>query len=906
MGLGINDLVETDASSDETSDSGESTTLSIQNIAYQEMDARPLVHIFARDTERNLHHVEVFGHYPSLYIRADEYHEQVANNPLIERVENGYTSLHGKDLCKIYTKLPSHIYELKDSGLFTETWEADVSYETRFLIDTGLYTALEVDESDKYETYDERHYKIHVSDVSPIDDHESVYVDPRIGTVDIEVAAEDGFPEPEDAASPVTTIVAHDSYTDEYTSWALRASSWDSDVSLPDTRVFDDEQQLLTDFHEYMKSSRFDVITGWNSNGFDYPYLIQRSRNLSVWNYFEWSPLGEVGLSNRNDPRIKGVTALDMLDGYKKTQMGTLKKATLEYIATKELGEGKIQTDVEIPDGENEYTYLWRHEPEAFLEYNYRDVEAVTEIDDQVGVTELFSNLRQLVGCRFESCDPNVTLLDVMFLREADSQDIILPTATAPDTGDFFGAYVFPPEDGLHEHTIYPDLSSLYPNIILQCNISPETIIGTEEKLEESEYTKDDCVYSYIDTQTTPSQKSESDPVYEKCYFLNHETESGFVSDVVEEILSLNEIYAGTELYGASKQIRNSVWGYLGDSDSFGKGTRLFNWRMGEAITLGGRKVIQYSAEEFIDYINETAHPDDSEKAYVFAGDTDSVMTALPFVESSDEAIDIAMDAATHLNESYDSFVKETFGSTHNHMEIEIESYGSGCFFPTDLKDGGGVKKRYAQKIAWDDDDFWLDEPYVSIKGFDYVRGDTAAVTADVQYAVLTTILDDKLSVTEKREQCVTTVRNVVDEIRSGERSLDEYGIPFGIGQSLKEYGSTSRKAFPQYRGAKYANAHIYETNAITEGDKPLYWYVSRVNGEYPRTYTADTREDGQSVDSIAVLEASDLPSEFTVDTETMIEKTIVDPLERIFVAMGWDVGDVLVESDQTDLAAYF
>jgi len=653
----------------------------------------------------------------------------------------------------------------------------------------------------------------------------------------------------------------------------------------------------------------------------------------------------------------------------------------LEYIATKELGEGKVQTDVEIPDGENEYTYLWREKPEAFLEYNYRDVEAVTEIDEEVGVTELFSNLRQLVGCQFESCDPNVTLLDVMFLREADTQDIVLPTATAPETGDFFGAYVFPPEDGLHEHTIYPDLAcftddhtiltpngevnitelsvgdeiytldqdthemvvdtvaetheyeycgemyelsnktldmkitpnhniyhtssntgrrethtpddyslseiqdipektyqylpthdpiqnsgcefidisesvsdvyatlhvsdgrrarhklpdcaewqetslhigslyqlpieqyrdykdvcddvadevafrdtkhshekpttfdadafgefigwfvsegsvsgsqikieqhgehnerientitemghectdngqrvrfsnsvlarwldehcgensfekkipdllyelgdaaeqrcfealilgdghgefdgnsmryytssselvddvkhlairrgykpnvssrnrtgnteytinivkntgsieknkhadivdfngnvycvtgeknhvvlatrgdtyewigqSLYPHLILQCNISPETIIGTEDDLQDSAYTKDDCVYSYIDTQTAPSQKSESDPVYEKCYFVDHETESGFVSDVVEEILALNEIYAGTDLYGASKQIRNSVWGYLGDSDSFGKGTRLFDWRMGEAITLG-------------------------------------------------------------------------------------------------------------------------------------------------------------------------------------------------------------------------------------------------------------------------------------------------------------------------------
>lgn len=881
--------------------------LSIQNVAYEEADSIPIVHLFCRNADKEFVHIEAVGHYPSFYVKTDMWNDRLAEHPTVKNYESGYTSLHGTELTKVYLKQPSYLTQYGDGENFTdrfqETWEADVSYESRFLIDTELYTVLTFDESDIQQQIGDNHYKLHYTDLEAYEEHEDEYVKPRIGTIDIEVAAKDGFPEPEDAEVEVTTVVAHDSYSDEYTSWALRSDHWENE-DLSDTRVFDDEKSLLNDLNCYIESKRFDVLSGWNSNGFDYPYLINRCKNLGVWNVYDWSPLGEVYVSSRGDCHIEGVTTLDMLDGYKKTQTSTLKKGTLEYVATKELGEGKVAHVDDIPDDTNEYLYMWQHEIETFIEYNHRDVEAVVEIDNSIGITELFVNLRHLSGVRFSNVEPPINMIDVMVLREAQKQNIVLPTATKPKDDWYYGAWVKTPQSGLHTNVIYPDLSSLYPNTMLQCNISPEVKIGTAEQLEKSNYTEDDCVWSYIDTRSD-AVKEDTNPQYEKCYFLKHEIEKGFITNVVDTIMTLNDLYRGTDLYMASKVVRNALYGVVGDSNSFGTGFRLFDKHCAESITLGGRKVIQYSMDEFISYLNENNDVGNDE-AYCFAGDTDSVMTALPFADSGEKALSVAQEAAEYLNQSYEQFVEDTFGSTHNYMEIEVESYGSSCFYPEDLSSQNGIKKRYAQMIEWDDDDYWLDESELKIKGFDYVRGDTANITADLQYTVLHTILDTELTESEKRGKIVSHVRDTVTQIRENGIDKSEYGIPFGIGQSLDEYGSVDRTPMPKYRGAKYANDYIYETDAISEGDKPLYYYISRVNGyDHPKHYKSDTKEDGNNVDAVSVLEASDLPDNFVVDTEKMIEKTVTDPLERIFKAMGWQIGDVLVESDQSDIMQF-
>jgi len=146
--------------------------------------------------------------------------------------------------------------------------------------------------------------------------------------------------------------------------------------------------------------------------------------------------------------------------------------------------------------------------------------------------------------------------------------------------------------------------------MIRNCNMSPETIIGTAEDLDDSEYTEADCRWTYVDTRADNVKNPDgrtgaADPQYEKLYFLKPSVEEGFMTSVVDDLMGMKDYYDGTDLYDAVKRIVNSVYGVYGDSDSYNKGYRLFDWRIAEGITLGGRKMIQDSSDRFVDALND-------------------------------------------------------------------------------------------------------------------------------------------------------------------------------------------------------------------------------------------------------------------------------------------------------------
>ena len=901
---------------DDKSSSRNTKTFRLFNIEDTEEYGRPIVHLFARDETGKEFHIEVDGHVPSFFIHQSDYTDRTENHPSVQYVETGYSDMYGEPLARVYTYKPDDVKSVK--GAYGRTWEADVWFTNRFLIDKGIYTGFEIDMNHVRDAKD-GDYRINTQYVEPA---ESPEVDPRCITVDIEVARDDGFPHPEKAEWPVVTIVAHDSYTDQYTSWMFAADSWagmqplvenklDDIDDLADSRVFDSEKAMLNDFNWWLSDKRPDLLSGWYSDSFDYPYLINRCDNLGMFSQRDWSPLGQVYISRGwGDPRAAGVSFLDMLDGYDKLTRHKLKSKKLEDIAQKELGKGKVKMPLSFAE-------MWRQRPVELIEYNIRDVEAVVQIDDSKGILPTFSNLRDVTGVPFASTRNNINMIDILILREAQAAGIRLPSAEKPEEDWYHGAYVFTPVAGLHEDVVYPDLASLYPNMMYQCNMSPETIVGTKADLFMSEYTEADCVWSYIDPRPVKRvQKGEpykeyqngdykaimrkgkrgwktvwsDDPKYVKLYYLSKDVQEGFVSSVVGKLLNMKMEYKGTDLYDAVKAVVNSVYGVFGDSNSFGTGFRLFDWRLAESITLGGRKVIQYSADKFASWLNDYQHASALEgpEASVVAGDTDSVMTAIPFAKDAQHASTLAEQAATHVNQSYNAFCLETFGTTEHAMEIEVESYSPRCLFIQDKKKpkGVGVKKRYVTEVTVEDGET-LDEPKFNIKGFEAIRSDVAQVTIDAQKYVFEQLMHEDLETA--KQNIVGYISDLYDDARNGEIPLEDLGIPFGIGQKLHNYGSEKRAPTPQYRGAKYANEYIYGEAVIKEGDKPLYFYVSDVGGELPQRYTADTNEDGREVDAISVVDAEDMPDAVTIDVDTMLEKTVKKPIKPITDTLGWD-----------------
>lgn len=902
------------------------------NIEYEEEYGDPIVHIFGRLPNREKRHIIVEGHRPSFYIPRDAFNQRVRNNQWVHDAEGGYQSIKGSELVRVYTKLPWHVGGKRDrKGMreyFDKTWEADVWYCNRFLIDTEIKTHLEVNTGATWERdADDADYRVSVDDISPAD-ADSVL--PRMVTVDIEVESPDGFPEAGDAEQPVTAITAYDNYDDEYTVWALRYEGWpysDNEirnkaikhkpdamvvdeerlgVSIDDVKVFDNESQLLHNFNKYVGEKSPDLLSGWNSsatdNGdaFDYPYLLNRSQSLNTMSFEEWSPMGQVWTTRRGYEQnltmgAKGVTFFDMLQAYKKTQWAEPKGGWgLSNISDSELGgDGKL----EIEDIDN----AWKDEPATFLEYNIRDVQAVVGIDKSAGVTSMFQNLRTLSGAQFGDCYNNIDLLDIMILRYADEMGMALPTNEEPERGWYYGAKVFEPKLGRHNNVVYPDLWSMYPNMIRNVNMSPETLIGTEDDLADSPHDESDCRWTYIDTRQTHIKK-ESDPQYEKVYFLKPSIKEGFLTRVVDDLMVMKDEYDGTPLYMAIKRVVNSIYGVFGDSESYGKGYRLFDWRVAEGITLGGRKMITDSADKFVDAVNEVKETRGytGNDAYLVGGDTDSVMTSVPFISGDThddyaEVVDIALEAADIVNDWYGEWTAETFNLTNgdHYCELEIESYGPRLFIPEGITNKK-AKKRYAEIIAWEEGE-WFDPPEFSVTGIDIVRSDRAEVTREVLEDVLQIILRE-----DDREQARTEVYERINEvvygIRTGEYDHSYYARPKGMSQHPSKYGSPSNTPLPTYRGAKYANEH-FEWENMSSGDKPQLLYIEDgQTGSYPPTYPSswDTKEAGVEVDAIAVSDPSKLPDDINVNTSKMIEKTLRDPLTPILSPMRWDFDSAL------------
>jgi hypothetical protein len=108
----------------------------------------------------------------------------------------------------------------------------------------------------------------------------------------------------------------------------------------------------------------------------------------------------------------------------------------------------------------------------------------------------------------------------------------------------------------------------------------------------------------------------------------------------------------------------------------------------------------------------------------------------------------------------------------------------------------------------------------------------------------------------------------------------------------------------PTYRGAKYANQHLGQN--VSSGDKPYLLYIDRVRGDYPHTYTAETAEDGDDVDAVALNDADALPESFAVDRAKMVEKTLEDPLTPILSAMNWSFEDCRADTEQSDISSFW
>ncbi len=870
-------------------------------------DEYPVVHVFGRTTDDEREHVRVVGVEPYFYVPTADVADRdlvseydvildTREHPHGEPENDRFKSIRGEPVTKITTRTPRDVGQVRDE--FATTYEADILFPNRFLIDHGVTAGLRV-EPRRIDGDEEAAIQVTPEHLEATD----VDADLRVNTFDIEVDDRNGFPE--NGEEPIVCLTSHDSYRDEYVLWLYDApdgegvvdESFDdygfiSEGSTVRVEQFDDEDAMLDAFLAYLDETDADLTTGWNFEDFDAPYLFDRMEELDGASDYDLSPdrasrVDETWRSGWGGPDVKGRVVFDLLYAYQRTKFSELDSYRLDAVAELELGVGKERYTGDIGD-------LWEDDPTRLLEYNLRDVELCVEIDRQQNLIDFWDDTRKFVGCQLEDAPTPGDVVDMYVLHQAFGE-FVLPTKGQQAGEEFEGGAVFEPISGVAENVSVLDLKSLYPMCMVTINASPETIVDDPESYDGETYRAPDG---------TRFRKEPDGMMREMVDALLTEREQKKTRR--DEHEPDTEAYEKFDRQQASiKVIMNSLYGVSG-WEQF----RLYDKDNAAAITAMGRRVIEFT--------EEAANEIDYDVTY---GDTDSVMLSLSDISTADTevpeavreahpemstaelettqaAIEASEEIESYINGRYDEFASEELGADEHRFQIEFEKLYRRFF-------QAGKKKRYAGHIVWKEGKH-VDS--IDITGFEYTRSDIAPITKRVQQRVIEMIVTG-----EPLDDVKEFLHGEIQSFKAGDVDVDEIGIPGGIGKKLDNYDTDTA----QVRGAKYANL-LLGTN-FQSGSKPKRLYLEKVHPDFfervesetdltpngPREADALYTEFKRDPDVICYEFADELPPEFEIDYEKMLAKTLKGPISRITESLGLSWDEIESGQEQTGLGQW-
>jgi len=787
-------------------DSGK-VRIGIHQVEYSVGPEIPVIHIFGRDTSGRALQVDVTGFRPYFYVPAS----LADGAPLPRGVElepgTTYRSIRGEPLRRLYTRRPGDVRDARSQ--FSEHYEADIPFATRFMIDCGLSAGVKLPPGTSVVDYRE---------LAPSD----VAVPARTCIMDIECVDERGFPEPE--RDPIICVTCWDSFDEDYTTllWQPGGVPGGAPVDDPALRVheqhqvfrYSDEVSMLRGLVAYIRERDPDILSGWNFVEFDIPYILKRMAALGL----RTEDLARLPGQTERDA-VRGRAIFDLLAAYRKMHQAQKESYRLDAIAEDELGVTKIRYSGTV-------TALWQSDPVRLVAYNCRDVELCVGIDKKNNIIEFYREISRYVGCPLDRTLNSSNVIDIYVLRKA-SGTFVLPSKGLAAGDEFEGATVFEPATGLRENVVVLDLKSLYPMAMMTINASPET------KNPDGELRAPNGVrFSREPDGLTRSILAELLSERDERKRLRNQYPFGSPEYVLYDLQQ-----------NVLKVIMNSYYGVSGYTRF-----RLYDREIGSAVTSVGRAIIRHTRDTITD-LGYT----------VLYGDTDSCMVQVP-PGSLEETIARARAIEARLNVSYSDFAKAELNADTHFFSIKFEKVYRRFF-------QAGKKKRYAGRLVWKEG---KDVDEIDIVGFEIRRSDSPQITREVQRTVIEMILrGDAFSDVQPY------LRDVIRKYRRGEYSLDEAGIPGGIGKNLDSYENDDA----HIRGAKYSNAYL--GTDFKRGSKPKRVYIKAVTAKYPRT------------DVICFEYADQVPPEFVVDWETMLEKTLKGPISRIIEPLGWDWHDV-------------
>jgi DNA polymerase elongation subunit (family B) len=718
-------------------------------------------------------------------------------------------------------------------------------------------------------------------------------VDIVVAYIDIECTCENGFPSVTDANEEINAITIKFSNLEKKI--VLGFDYFTGEIEDAIYIPCGTEEILLDKFLKVWKSNYPDIVSGWHVKFFDIPYLINRinrvfgeakTKTISPWKILREETIEIMGKKVQTYDMF-GIAVLDYLDLYKKFTYSAQESYKLDYIASVELGEKKIDYSEH-----GSLHLLYKEDYNKFLQYNARDVDLVVSLENKMKLIELAMTMAYDAKVNFDDVFSQVRMWDVIIYNHLLSKGYVIPDRQESRKEQIEGAYVKDPKPGFYNWVVSFDLQSLYPHLIMGGNFSPDTIVDkiipgvTVDKLisksmdlsslKENDYSMSATGQLYRrDKESFLAQLMswmfEQRKIY-KSKMIQAEKDLEIAKKNGQDTKQiLNDISKYKNLQMAKKIALNSAYGAIAN-----KYFRFYDKRIAESITIAGQLAIRWVSDRLNLYLQKLLK---TKKDYVIAVDTDSCYLNLEDLvnkffkdKSKDQIIDL-------LDKICKEELQKIINASYEDMADYLNSYSQKMIMKREAITDRGIwtaKKRYMLNV-YDSEGVRYTEPKMKIMGIEAIKSSTPKFCRDkIKEAI-------KIIMTSDQQ----TLQDYIDSVKTIFLTLPPEDIAFPRGvNNLSTYSSNITlytKGTPIHvRGSLIYNNLLKKHDLlksytqIYEGDKIKFLYLREPN---------PIRENIISFNSV-------LPKEFDlhqyIDYNLQFQKTFVEPISTILDAISW------------------
>ncbi len=733
------------------------------------------------------------------------------------------------------------------------------------------------------------------------------------------------FPDPEEAKYPINVITLYSTLEKRFYTWGLHGDYTPSQSNVKYIKCAT-ETSLLKSFLRYWKVKEFDVLSGWNSSGFDIPYIMNRINNVlgeeeckkmsPVESTFYRENVGQMFGRSFGRWYIHGITAIDYMEAYKKFARGDRESYSLNYISELELGEGKVKFNA------TDLSRLAITDWQTFVDYNVQDVNLLVKLDEKLKHIDLIRNISYKGFSQFEGALGTIGVVTGAMAHKAMDRGLVIPTFEHKVKQSYEGGYVREPVTGLQENIISFDANSLYPNTIITLNISPETKLGKIISKDENEVKlqlADGKTYN-LTLEKFAAFIKKSNACISKAKVLFSQDKKGFCPEIIEEIYAervetkkqLQQVLKKIEKLKKKKETDDELTKQAEDLESYQYvlkillnslyGTFANNYSpfydidIAASITKTGQECIKEASNIFERFTGEKYNITSSN--LTLYGDTDSIYCSLDDIFKQEkiklldvdgnvtsEALSVAEDLELYLNNSITSWAKKTMNSKDPRFVFKREAMCDvGLFLQ---------KKRYILNVRNDEG---VNVNKMKFVGMEVARSSYSQPVKEIIKQIVKSVFTTKNNFATNK-----VYRDCYDKFKA--LDLNEICIRTSI-NDYDKYANRSDKYEIALHTPVHVKGAIYYNNMLKSLNIESKYEQIGSGGKIKWFYTEPNRYQ------LKVLSYPDtIPPEIESivkpDYKKMFQKLVTSSITRIFESCNWQIDDLTYEY-QTNLFDLF